>query len=48
VYSSKGKPANDAQINDAIAALFKLVDNPSAYNSFTFSAQMKALGKLLP
>ena len=48
VYSSKGKPANDAQINDQIAALFKLVDNPSAYNSFTFSAQMKALGKLLP
>lgn len=48
VYASKGKPANDAQITEQFAALFKLVDNPSAYNAFTFAAQMKALGRLLP
>jgi hypothetical protein len=47
-YSSKAKPANDAQITAAIAALFKLVDNPSAYNNATFAEQMKALGRLLP
>jgi hypothetical protein len=48
VYSSRGKPANDAQIQDGLQGLFKLVDNPSAYNSFTFDTQMKALGRLLP
>jgi hypothetical protein len=47
-YGSRSKPANDAQIVDAIGALFKLVDNPSSYNSFKFADQMKALGKLLP
>jgi hypothetical protein len=47
-YSSKSKPANDGAITAAIGALFKLVDNPSAYNTFTFADQMKALGRLLP
>jgi hypothetical protein len=48
VYSSRAKPANDAQIVEGIGALFKLVENPSSYNSFKFADQMKALAKLLP
>jgi hypothetical protein len=47
-YGSKAKPGNDAQIVAAIGELFKLVDNPSSYNSFKFAEQMKMLGKLLP
>jgi Cytochrome c554 and c-prime len=47
-YSAKAKPANDAQIQEAIAALFKSVENPSTYNAFKFADQMKALGRLLP
>jgi Cytochrome c554 and c-prime len=47
-YSSKGKPANDAAIQEAIKALFMQVDNPSSYNAFKFADQMKVLGKLLP
>jgi hypothetical protein len=47
-YASKAKPANDAAIQDAFAALFKSVDNPSSYNGFKFADQLKALGRMLP
>jgi hypothetical protein len=47
-YASKGKPANDSQIQDAINAMFKAVESPSAYNAFTFADLMKAFGRLLP
>ena len=47
-YASKGRPANDARIQETISGLFKQVENPSAYNAFKFADQMKALDKLLP
>ncbi len=47
-YASKGKPANDAAIQESFAGLFKSVDNPSFYDVFKFADQMRALGRLLP
>jgi hypothetical protein len=47
-YAANGKPAGDAQIQDAIMAMFSSVDNPSAYNAFKFADLMKALNRVLP
>ncbi len=47
-YAAQGKPSGDARIQEAIAGLFKYVENPSAYNAFKFADRLKALGGLLP
>lgn len=47
-YSAKGKPAGDARIQGGIDALFKNVENPSAYNAFKYAELLKALGGTLP
>lgn len=41
------KVANTQQISSAIAALFQLVENPSAYNPNSFAQQMRSLGALV-
>jgi Cytochrome c554 and c-prime len=47
-YTSNGSLANDQQIRAAIHGLFQQLEDPSAYNGFTFSRQMKNLHSLLP
>jgi hypothetical protein len=47
-YSAQGKPAGDARIQEGIDALFKNLENPSAYNAFKFADLLKALGGSLP
>jgi hypothetical protein len=47
-YSAKGKPAGDARIQEGIDALFRNVENPSAYNAFKYAELLKALGGMLP
>jgi hypothetical protein len=46
-YTKNGKLANDSQIRAAINALFRQLDDPSAYNGFKFAAAMKSLNSLL-
>ena len=41
------KVGNTQQISSAIAALFQLVENPSAYNPNSFAQQMRSLGALV-
>jgi len=41
------KPANEAEVREAISVLFQQVENPSAYNPDAFSRQMKKVGSLL-
>jgi len=48
VYSSPARPAKDAQIRDAIKALFQQVENPSAYVAPKFAEAMRALSGVLP
>jgi hypothetical protein len=47
-YSRNTNVANAAQVRTAIQALFKQVENPSAYNAFSFAQQMRAVNGLLP
>ncbi len=47
-YAAQGKPAGDARIQEAIAGLYKNLDNPSAYDAFTFADRLKSLGGMLP
>jgi hypothetical protein len=47
-YTKNGKLANDAQIRAGINALFRQLDDPSAYNGFTFAAAMKSVNSVLP
>ena len=47
-YTSNGSLANDQQIRAAIHGLFQQLEDPSAYNGFTFARQMKNLNSLLP
>jgi hypothetical protein len=47
-YSATAKPANDAEIRQAISGLFQQLENPSAYNAFKFADQLKGLARLLP
>lgn len=46
-YSKNGKLGNDARIRAAINALFRQLDDPSAYNGFQFAAAMKNLNALI-
>ena len=39
---------NQAQVRSAIDALFKQVEDPSAYNAFKFASQLRAVNNLLP
>ena len=49
VISTKNAPlANEQQIRASINALFKQLDDPSAYNSPQFAAALKNLNALLP
>jgi hypothetical protein len=47
-YIKNEKVANEQQIKAAIHGLFQQVDDPSAYNGFTFARDMKSLNALLP
>jgi hypothetical protein len=47
-YSANAAVTNAAQVRDAIQALFREVQSPSAYNAFNFAQQMRALNGLLP
>ena len=47
-YTGNGSLANDQQIRAAIHGLFQQLEDPSAYNGFTFVRQMKNLNSLLP
>ena len=47
-FSTAGRPANDAEIRQAISGLFQQLENPSAYNAFTFADLLKGLARLLP
>lgn len=46
-YSSGGRVANSEQIRAAIQALFRLLDDPSAYNAPKFAQQMRTVNGLL-
>jgi hypothetical protein len=47
-YSRNLTVNNAAQVRSAIQALFKQVENPSAYNAFNFARDMRSLNGLLP
>jgi hypothetical protein len=47
-YSRNTSVANATQVRAAIQALFREVQNPSAYNAFNFAQQMRAVNGLLP
>jgi cytochrome c554/c'-like protein len=47
-YSKDGKFADAEQIRAAINALFKQLDDPSAYNGFQFADALRSLNALLP
>jgi hypothetical protein len=47
-YASKGKPAGDTRIQEAISTLFTHLENPSAYNAFQFADLLKTLNGVLP
>jgi hypothetical protein len=47
-YASNGSLANDQQIRAAIRGLFQQLEDPSAYDGFTFARQMRNLNSLLP
>jgi len=46
--NSGAKVNNAQQIGGAVSALFKLVENPSAYNPNAFAQQMRNVGALVP
>ena len=46
-YTSNGKLANEQQIRAGINALFRQLDDPSAYNGFQFARQLKSLSTQL-
>jgi len=45
--TKEGKLPNDQQIQAAIKALFRQLDDPSAYNGFQFARELKNLDRLL-
>ena len=47
-YTKNGTLANDQQIRATIHGLFQQLEDPSAYNGFTFAREMKNLNSLLP
>jgi hypothetical protein len=47
-YSQNGKATNDQQIRAGINALFRQLEDPSAYNGFQFTRELKSLNSLLP
>jgi hypothetical protein len=47
-YGKNGKFANAEQIRAVIDALFKQLEDPSAYNGFQFAAALRNLSSLLP
>ena len=47
-YTRNDHLANEQQIKTAIHGLFQQLEDPSAYNGFTFAQEMKSLNGLLP
>jgi outer membrane murein-binding lipoprotein Lpp len=47
-YSKNGKVTNDQQIRAGINALFRQLEDPSAYNGLQFARELKSLNSLLP
>ncbi len=47
-YARNTNRSNDQTLRDAIKGLFERVQNPSAYNAFTFAQQMQVVSGLLP
>jgi hypothetical protein len=47
-YSKNGKATNDQQIRAGINALFRQLEDPSAYNGLQFARELKSLNSLLP
>ena len=47
-YTKNGQLAAEPQIRAGINALFRQLDDPSAYNSFQFARELKNLNTLLP
>jgi Cytochrome c554 and c-prime len=47
-YTKNNQLANDAQIRDAIKAMFRQLDDPSAYDGFKFAMAMQTLNALFP
>jgi cytochrome c554/c'-like protein len=47
-YAKNTKLANEQQIRAGINALFKQLDDPSAYNGFQFASALKSLNSALP
>lgn len=46
-YSRATKPANAAEVRNAINGLFQQLENPSAYNADQFAAALRRLRSLL-
>jgi hypothetical protein len=46
-YTKNGKLANEQQIRAGINALFRQLDDPSAYNGFQFARELKSLNSQL-
>jgi len=46
-YGKDTKPANDAEIRDAINALFQQLENPSSYNADQFAAALRRIGPMI-
>ena len=47
-YTKNSKLANEPRIRAGINALFRQLDDPSAYNGFAFARELKNLSALLP
>ena len=47
-YARNTNVSNDQPLRDALKGLFDRVQNPSAYNAFTFAQQMQVVNGLLP
>ena len=47
-YTKNARLANEAQIRASLNALFKQLEDPSAYNGFQFAAALKSFSALLP
>lgn len=47
LFVARGKMENGEAVRAAIQALFKQLNDPSAYNAYKFSAQMRSISELL-
>jgi hypothetical protein len=46
-YSKDAKPDNAADVRAAINALFRQLENPSAYNADQFASSLRRIGTIL-